>query len=85
MANQRRLAAPLGFALAARALPPKIHCCHLQKLWIVPEVTKAKIAVLAKRAANHTSFMVMIYNDITNKTANYTFTYGSCLKGTRIF
>jgi hypothetical protein len=66
-------------------LTPKVHCGKLQKFWIIPKVTKAKIAMLAKRPTHATCLMVMVHNNVANKTADYAFTDGSGFIGSWVF
>jgi len=48
-------------------------------------MTKPKVAMLAKRSANKPCLVIVVDDNVANKTANHTFTYGSRFKSARIF
>lgn len=48
-------------------------------------MAKPKVAMLAKRAANKTFFVIVVDDNIANKTTNYTFTQGPRFESARIF
>ena len=48
-------------------------------------MAKPKVAMLAKRSTNKTCFVIVVDDNVANKTTNHTFTHGSCFKSTRIF
>ena len=48
-------------------------------------MAKPKVAMLTKRSANKTCLVIVVDDNVTNKTTNYTFTYGSRFKSARVF
>jgi len=48
-------------------------------------MTKTKVAVLAKRASNSACFVVVVDDNVTNKTANYALTNLSRFICPRVF